>query len=104
MTGPEGAEFYIDGVFQGVMVAGEPISVPVTPGGHYLTLRKEGYISWSQHIEVVDNGKPYNFSVSELIQIQTETEPVTEPVTEPPTPVDDVYDDDDEEEDEESND
>lgn len=96
MTGPAGAEFYIDGVQQGVMKIGESIDVPIVPGGHILTLRKEGFISWSQSVFIDDAGEDYYYTVSELTEILTE--PTTTPipattVTPEPgeTPGDDVY-------------
>jgi len=69
MTGPEGSEFYIDGILQGVMNGTDPIDVPIVPGGHILTLRKAGYISWSQSVYVQDEGEDYYYTVSALTEI-----------------------------------
>lgn len=103
MSGPAGSELYIDGVKQGTLVDEEPLSVPISPGGHHLTLRKENYISWTQSILVEDNGEDLFYTVSELTEIATEpvtevkTEAVTEPVTEAvtdsgdETPSEDTY-------------
>lgn len=110
MTGPVGAEFYIDGVQQGVMVAGESIDVPIIPGGHILTLRKEGFISWSQSVFIEDAGEDYYYTVSELTEIPEEPtptptpEPTPTPTPEPgETPGGDVYENDDTETDDEAN-
>jgi len=100
MIGPVGAEFYIDGVQQGVMVEGKSIDVPIIPGGHILTLRKAGFISWSQSVFIEDAGEDYYYTVSELTEIPTEPTPSPTPIPTPTpepgaTPGDDVYEDTD---------
>ena len=90
IKGPEGAEFYLDGVFKGTFVLDESIDVPILDGGHILTIRKEGYISWSQSVIVEDKGEDYYYTVSELVPIegQAPTEPApdgTTPDTTTPT-------------------
>jgi len=95
MTAPDGAEFYIDGMLQGVVKGVTPVDVPIIPGGHILTLRKKGYISWSQSVLIEDTGEDYYYTVSKLTEIPKEpipepepensTEPIPEPNPENPT-------------------
>ncbi len=102
MTGPDGAEFYLDGVLKGYFSGSDPISVPIVAGGHVLTIRKDGFQSWSQSIFVEDIGEDIYYTVTELQALATE-EPETEPeepvdgedsgTGEGETPGDDTYDD-----------
>lgn len=89
MTGPAGAEFYIDGIFQGNIGSGA-LKVPIKAGDHLLTLRKSGYVSWSQNIVVDESKKEYYYTVSELTKIP---EPTTtpDPNNGNTTPGQDVY-------------
>lgn len=84
MKGPDGAEFYIDGVLKGTFTNDEPIETPILDGGHILTIRKEGFLSWSQSVLIEDNGEDYYYTVTELTPIQGEapaetTTPETNP-------------------------
>jgi hypothetical protein len=79
MTAPTGAEFYIDGILQGIVQEGKAIDAPISTGGHILTLRKSGYISWTQNVMIEDQGQDYYYTVSELTEIQKETESEAEP-------------------------
>lgn len=78
MTGPDGAEFYLDGVLKGNFSGTTPISVPIVAGGHVLTIRKDGYQSWSQSIFVDDTGEDIYYTVSELQELATEEDPADE--------------------------
>ncbi len=87
MTGPQGAEFYLDGVLKGYFSGGNPISVPIVAGGHVLTVRQDGYQSWSQSIYVEDIGEDIYYTVTELQALAKE-----EPDPEPQVPVEDEDD------------
>ncbi|MBN2222539.1 MAG: PEGA domain-containing protein [Vallitaleaceae bacterium] len=73
LSGTEGGEFYIDGVYQGTIEGDQPISAPITSGGHILTLRKEGYLSWTQSVYIDDQGEDYYYSAEELKPIEQES-------------------------------
>ena len=73
LSGTEGGEFYIDGVYQGTIEGDQPISAPITTGGHILTLRKEGYLSWTQSVYIDDQGEDYYYSAEELKPIEQES-------------------------------
>ncbi len=98
MTGPDGAEFYLDGVLIGIIRGFEPIIVPIVPGGHVLTLRKDNYQSWSQSVFIEDAGEDYYYTVASLEEIPQEPEPEPEPEPgegeDEDTPGDDVYEND----------
>jgi hypothetical protein len=85
ISGPEGAEFYMDGILKGTFVNGEPIETPILDGGHILTIRKEGFISWSQSVLIEENGENYYFTVPELTPIEGAAPPETEPSETLPT-------------------
>lgn len=68
---PIGAELYVDGARIGVI----PARTAITPGEHILTIRKDGYYSKNQTIQVNSNGKNVNYAFPDLIRIgSTDTE------------------------------
>lgn len=72
LSGTDGGEFYIDGEYQGTIQGDQPISAPITSGGHILTLRKEGYLSWTQSVFIDDQGEDYYYTAEELKPIEQE--------------------------------
>lgn len=92
MKGPDGATLYIDSVKIGVFANDEMIETPILSGGHILTLRKEGYVSWSQSVLVEENGEDIYYTVSELTPIDggtpTDTTTPTDTVPNDTNPTD----------------
>lgn len=66
MTGPGGAEFYLDGIRQGILQENQPLRVKTTEGAHILTLRMAGYNTWSQTVRIDGTRTDYYYTVSEL--------------------------------------
>lgn len=66
---PEGADIYIDGNFIGVL----PITTPIEPGEHTVTLRRDGYFSKMYEIVVKDNGEDSYQTFPELEELNVET-------------------------------
>lgn len=62
VSAPEGAEVYLDNVYKGLV----PCTFTKVIGSQTLTLRKEGYITKSYSIDVLDDGKNTTLSFSEL--------------------------------------
>ncbi|GKX28553.1 hypothetical protein SH1V18_10330 [Vallitalea longa] len=67
---PEGADIYIDGNFIGVL----PITTPIEPGEHTITLRRDGYFSKMYEIVVKDNGEDSYQTFPELEKLNTESD------------------------------
>ncbi len=76
MTGPGGAEFYVDGIRQGSLQENQPFRVKTTEGAHILTLRMNGYNTWSQTVTIDGMRTDYYYTVSAL-------EPLTPPTEKP---------------------
>ena len=62
INNPEGASVYIDGSYIGV----SPVKVKKTIGSHMVTLIKEGYITKTHSIMVVDDKEDLYFNFSDL--------------------------------------
>lgn len=74
---PTGCELYIDSGYVGMI----PITTPITPGNHTLTIRKDGYYSKMESVVIEDNGKDSYFTFPDLLVIPAEetTTPTTTP-------------------------
>lgn len=64
VLGPKGAAVYLDNVYQGVA----PCEFTKIIGSQTITLSKNGYISKSYSVNVLDNGKNIKFDFPELIE------------------------------------
>ena len=64
VLGPKGAAVYLDNVYQGVA----PCEFTKIIGSQTITLSKNGYISKSYSINVLDDGKDAKFDFPELIE------------------------------------
>lgn len=59
---PADTEVYQDNLYMGIA----PVTYTKTPGSHTITLRKQGYITRSYNIEVVDDDKDVTYSFPDL--------------------------------------
>lgn len=66
---PEGADIYIDGNFIGIL----PITTPIEPGTHNVTLRRDGYYSKMYEIIINENGEDSYQTLPELQKINNDT-------------------------------
>ncbi len=71
ISGPAGANFYVDNVLKGTLEANKPLGVPITPGGHTLQLRKTDYNTWERNVFIEDTGEDYYYTVSSMTEIPT---------------------------------
>lgn len=62
VSAPEGAEVYLDNVYKGLV----PCTFTKVIGSQTLTLRKEGYLTKSYSIDILDDDKNTTLSFSEL--------------------------------------
>lgn len=62
VSAPEGAEVFLDNVYKGVV----PCTFTKVLGSQTLTLRKEGYLTKSYSIDILDDGQNTTLSFSEL--------------------------------------
>lgn len=62
VSAPEGAEVFLDNVYKGVV----PCTFTKVLGSQTITLRKEGYITKSYSIDILDDGENTSLSFSEL--------------------------------------
>ena len=68
ISGPEGAELYMDGNYIGII----PKSVKKTKGVHVIVLRKSGYETRSYTINIEDEKTDQTMSFSELVKSREE--------------------------------
>ncbi len=66
---PKGAELYIDYNWSGII----PISVPITPGNHTLTLRQDNHYSVKYEITIDENNKNNSFLFPDLVPMDSGT-------------------------------
>lgn len=64
VSAPEGAEVYLDNVYKGLA----PCSFTKVIGSQTITLRKEGYITRSYSVDILDDGDDIKLSFAELAE------------------------------------
>ncbi|GMQ64718.1 PEGA domain-containing protein [Vallitalea maricola] len=62
---PVGVDIYIDGNYIGEI----PITTPINPGEHTITLRKDGYYSTMHQLVIEDNGEDAYYTLPKLSKI-----------------------------------
>lgn len=67
VSAPAGAEVYLDNVYKGLA----PCSFTKIMGSQTLTLRREGYITKSYSVDILDDGEDVSLSFSELVAAAT---------------------------------
>ncbi|WP_273321660.1 PEGA domain-containing protein [Vallitalea guaymasensis] len=77
---PVGVDIYIDGNYIGEI----PITTPINPGEHTITLRKDGYYSTMHQLEIEDNGEDAYYTLPKLSKIDKDL--INDPNNGPTTP------------------
>lgn len=67
VSAPEGAEVYLDNVYKGLA----PCSFTKIIGSQTITLSKDGYITKSYSVDILDDGEDVSFSFAELVANST---------------------------------
>lgn len=69
VDGPVGSVIYVDGSYSGII----PVSIPIDPGAHKITIQKDGYYTKEYDITIKADGKDTHLTFPELIQMPVET-------------------------------
>lgn len=69
VSAPEGAEVYLDNVYKGLA----PCTFTKVIGSQTITLRREGYITRSYSVDILDDGEDVKLSFAELAEAPDDT-------------------------------